>query len=106
MNTWDEPEAAEGLSEDTPGAEATAAPLWFTEYDLPATVRVPERGLVDKFAATEYPTVPLEEPGVPEVIVSHPALLVAVHPQPFAAVTVTLPLPAAELNDCDAAPRV
>jgi hypothetical protein len=42
-------------------------------------------------AATEYPTDPLPEPEVPEVIVIHPTLLRAVHAQPVRAVTGTDP---------------
>jgi hypothetical protein len=45
------------------------------------------------FAAAVKPTEPLPEPLAPEVIVSQPALLVAVHPQPLAADTLTEPLP-------------
>jgi hypothetical protein len=46
-------------------------------------------------AATVYPTVPLPLPEAPEAIVIHAALLTAVHPQPAAAVTGTVPAPPA-----------
>jgi hypothetical protein len=42
-------------------------------------------------AATEYRTVPLPEPVLPEVIVNHAAPLVAVQEHPVGAVTVTEP---------------
>jgi hypothetical protein len=46
-------------------------------------------------AATLKPTGPLPVPFAPDVIVTHEALLVAVHAQPAPAVTVTVPVLAA-----------
>jgi hypothetical protein len=63
----------------------------------PAMVIVPDRA-APGFAATLYCTAPLPEPVAPDVIVIHDALLVAVQPQPEAAETDTLPLPAFSLN--------
>jgi hypothetical protein len=40
------------------------------------------------------PTDPLPAPDAPDVIVSHEALLVAVHAQPVPLVTFTVPVPA------------
>jgi hypothetical protein len=65
----------------------------------PATVSVPVRLLVFVFAATEYPTVPLPLPLLPEVIVIQAALLAAVQVQPVGAVTVTLPVPPLACTD-------
>jgi hypothetical protein len=50
------------------------------------------------FAATEYVIVPLAVPFDPEVIVSHDALLVAVHGQPLGAVTVMDPVVADDVT--------
>ena len=51
---------------------------------------MPVRAVVTVFAATESATVPLPLPLAPLVIVSHEALLVAVHAQPARVVTATL----------------
>jgi hypothetical protein len=59
---------------------------------FPAIVIVPARGLVEGFAATLYPTVPLPDPVAPLVTVIHAALLVAVQLQPATDVTATVPL--------------
>jgi hypothetical protein len=59
--------------------------VWF------ATVNVPERAAA-VFAAALIDTVPLPFPLAPAVIDSHDTLLVAVHVQPAAAVTVTGPV--------------
>ena len=50
-------------------------------------------------AAAEKATVPFPLPEVPEVTVSHDALLLAVHAQPVGTVTATLLLPAAAVSD-------
>ena len=60
----------------------------------PPMVSVPERD-PPVVAAAVYWTVPLPLPLAPDVIVIHGALLVAVHAQPAAAVTATLPVPPA-----------
>ena len=61
----------------------------------PATVRTPERDCVVEFAATEYDTVPEPVPLAPLVIDIQDTALVAVHVQPAAVVTETLPVPPA-----------
>jgi hypothetical protein len=67
---------------------------------LPPIVSVPLRADVVVFAAAENPTVPLPEPGVPEVTVSQLVLLdAAVHAHPASAVTPTLPVPPAAGSD-------
>jgi hypothetical protein len=79
-----------GLSEKEHGA------AWLTVNVSPAIVSVPVRAM-PVFAATLYPTDPLPLPLLPEVTVSHEALLLAVHVQPLAVVTATerlLPPPA------------
>jgi hypothetical protein len=58
----------------------------------PAIVIVPERAPPFVDAAVNL-TVPLPDPLLPDVTVSHGASLVAVQSQPFPAVTVTVPLP-------------
>jgi hypothetical protein len=65
-------------------------PSCVTVSVLPAIVRVPVRGDVDALAAIAYVVVPLPVPLAPAVIVSHPALLTAVHAQPVPAVTVAV----------------
>lgn len=55
-------------------------------------VTVPDRDALLGFAVTLYETVPLPLPLVPPVTVIQAALLVAVHAQPAAVVTVTVPL--------------
>lgn len=72
---------------------------WFTVNVRPAMVNDPERdGPV--VAAALKRTVPLPLPAAPDAIVSHDALLVAVHVQPAAAVTATLPSPPPAPIDC------
>lgn len=71
----------------------SGAPAWFNMKDFPATVKVPVRRLVLVLAATEYLTVPLPEPLLPEVMVIQFALLTAVQQQPDSVVTFMLPLP-------------
>ena len=58
-------------------------------------VNVPERAVVLVLAATEYDTVPVPVPLL-EVVIQE-GLLDAVQVQPVPAVTLTLPLPAAEV---------
>jgi hypothetical protein len=55
-------------------------------------VSVPDRGS-PVLACTLYPTVPLPVPLDPAVMPIHATLLVAVQPQPPAAVTSTVPVP-------------
>jgi hypothetical protein len=64
----------------------------------PATVIVPVRAVPVLFATEKF-TAPLPLPGVPEVIVIHPSLLMAVHPQPAPAVTLTAPGPPDSVKD-------
>ena len=56
-------------------------------------VSVPDRGEVDAFAATLYPTEPGPFPGVPDVMLTKPELLDAIQPHPACVVTVTEPVP-------------
>jgi hypothetical protein len=46
-------------------------------------------------------TVPLPDPLAPDEIVSHPALLEAIHEHPVGAETVTDPVPPAAVTDRD-----
>ena len=62
-------------------------------------VSVPVRLPVPVFAATEYSTVPLPLPLLPDVIVIQLALLAAVQVQPVPAVTATLPVAALAVKD-------
>jgi hypothetical protein len=72
--------------------EHGAAPAACVTVNIwPAIVKVPFRA-APVLAATLYATVPLPVPVAPEVMVSHDALLVAVHAQPDPLVTVTVPV--------------
>jgi hypothetical protein len=80
--------------------EYVGFPSCVTVNVLPAMVIVPVLWVVDVLAETEYVTVPLPVPLVPEVMVIHDALLAAVQVQlPDEAVTLTLPVPPDELNN-------
>jgi hypothetical protein len=82
---------------------AQGAPACVTVKVLPAIVSVPVRGVVAVFAATSKVTVPLPVPVAPVARVIHPALLVAVHAQPVAALTETaLPVVPAAATFADA----
>jgi hypothetical protein len=70
---------------------AQGAPAWVTVNVLPPIVTVPVRAVVVGLAAMLYVTEPLPLPDPPEIVI-HAALLVDVHAQPVAAVTVTVPL--------------
>jgi hypothetical protein len=59
----------------------------------PPIVNVPLRAVVAAFAATVYETDPFPVPLAPALIVIHASLLVAVHAQPVATVTLTVPDP-------------
>jgi hypothetical protein len=63
------------------------------EWLCPATATLPVRAVVDAFAPIEYDTVPGPLPLAPALRPIHAALGVAVHAQPDAAVTVTVPVP-------------
>jgi hypothetical protein len=64
--------------------------LWSTVNVCPPAVIVPVRcGPV--FAAAVYPTVPLPDPVLPDVIVNQPASLLAAHPQPSLVFTSKVP---------------
>ena len=67
-------------------------------------VMVPVRAAAPVFAVSEYATVPLPVPEAPPVMVIHGAFAVAVHDP--AAVTDTVPLPAAADRFVDEAPKV
>src|SRR5262249_7063784 len=95
------PAAAPGDALVASNVNVHGAPACVTVKICPAIVSVPVRGVVVRFAATAYPTVPLPMPLDPAVTVNHVgALLVAVQVQPPTdAVTPTVPLPAAALGD-------
>ena len=94
----DEPAAEVSVAEvgETPNAQVM--PLWVTVTAWPATVTVPTRCAVAVFAVALKVTVPLPLPLAPPLIVSHAALLVAVHAQPAAAVTAVVDDPAAAVS--------
>ena len=66
---------------------------------FPAMVNVPWRLVLALFAVTEYVTVPLPLPFLPDKILIQLALLAAVQLQPVCAVRATLPVPPVETND-------
>ena len=82
---------------ETPNVQE-AAPFWMTVTGWPATVSVPVRCEVEVLAVTLNVTVPLPEPLAPPLMVSHAALLVAVHPHPPPAVTPVVEDPAAAVS--------
>ena len=59
------------------------------------------RCAVDVFAVALKVTVPLPLPLAPPLMVSHAALLVAVHEHPVAAVTAVVDEPAADVRDAE-----
>jgi hypothetical protein len=69
-----------------------AVPAWLTVKVLPPIAIVPERGVELGFATTVNATLPGPLPDAAPLIAIQFAVLVAVHAQPAAAVTVTLPL--------------
>jgi hypothetical protein len=69
----------------------------------PAIVSVPDRGAPVVFAWTVNCTTPSPAPDVALVIVTHAALLAAVHEHPAPALTLTKPLPPAFPIGCDEA---
>jgi hypothetical protein len=73
------------------------AAAWLTVKSLPAIVRVPLREVAAVLAATVYEETPLPLPVVLAVI--QETLLDELQAQPAVAVTLTLPLPPAALND-------
>jgi hypothetical protein len=77
-----------------------AAPDCETVNVAPAIVSVPDRLVVEVFAATLNPALPGPVPEVPLVTVIHGALLVVLHVQPADVVTFVLPLPPAAPSDC------
>jgi hypothetical protein len=82
---------------DSDGEQDAAACV--TVNVAPAIVSVPVRIDATVFAATSNVTVPLPDPVAPAVTVIQGALLVALHAQPVAAVTVLLPLAAPAVKD-------
>ncbi len=76
-------------------------PACVTVKLLPAIVSVPERVEIPAFAAAVNETEPFPDPDAPDVTVSQPSLLTAVHAHPAGAVTATLPLPPVEAILCD-----
>lgn len=83
-----------------------AAPAWVTVNVRVAIVIVAERAAVAVFAVAPKVTVPLPVPLAPEVTVSQPAGLLALHAHPVGAVTDTEPLAAAAGSDALAADNV
>lgn len=67
---------------------------WVTVNVCPPMVSVPVLSAPVVFSETEYATVPFPLPVLPDVMVIHAALLVAVHEQPVGDVMETLPVPA------------
>jgi hypothetical protein len=67
--------------------------------DRPAIVSVADRVVVAEFDAALNPTDPLPLPFAPLVIVIQVTGDVAVHPQPAAAVTDTVPVPPPATTD-------
>ena len=77
------------------------APACTTSNVRPAIVSEPVRLFPLVFDAALKPTVPLPVPLLPDVIVSHVALLAAVHPHPAEVDTaIEVPAPPAALIDC------
>ena len=72
-------------------------PCWVTVRALPAIVIAALLELALVLAATEYRTVPLPEPLLPDVTVSHDAPLVAVQEHPACVVRVIDPVLADEV---------
>jgi hypothetical protein len=95
------PGTAEKLSDEglTLSSGPAAAPACVTVNVRPAIVNVPVREAEPLLAATENATVPPPLPLLPEVIVTKPELLAAVHAQPLPAVTLALPDPPLEGKD-------
>src|SRR6478735_11150265 len=87
--TFAGPPAAGMVSPEGPRPKVQLA-AWVTVPLWPAIVSMPVRG--PPGAALNW-TVPLPVPVAPAVMDSHAALLLAVHAQPAAPVTVTLPVP-------------
>jgi hypothetical protein len=73
---------------ETAKLQMTMAASCVTVNVCPATVKEPDRGLADVFAAMSNVTAPLPVPLLPAVMVIQFALLVAVHAQPLDVVTV------------------
>ena len=69
-------------------------PACVTVNVCPAIASDPLRWVAVVFAATEYATEPFPAPVAPDVIVSHDALLAAVHAHPVTADTETFPVDA------------
>ena len=81
------------------GVAGTPAPAWVIVTACPPTVRVPVLDDVPVCAAIPKLTVPLPLPLAPLLIVIQVPERVAVHEQPAAAATVTLPVALDALND-------
>ncbi len=76
---------------DAPYVQAT--PTWLTVMVCPATVSVPVRAVVVPLAAAANVTEPLPLPVAPAEIVSQLLFDAAVHAQPLADTTATVPDP-------------
>ncbi len=77
-------------------------PACVTVNVFPAMVKVPVRDDVEVLADALNVTVPLPDPDAPDVMVSHPVLLLtAVHAQPAGALTDTVPVPPLAVTLCD-----
>ena len=73
-------------------------PLWVTLTVLAGDRERAGRCEVDVLAVALKVTVPLPLPLAPPLTVSHPALLIAVHVHPVAAVTLVVDDPAADVS--------
>jgi len=89
------------LAGDTENVQADAVNVCVIVTNWPATVSVPTRVAPVELAATENVTVPLPLPLAPPVTVMNASLLTALHWQPAAPDTATVPGPPALPIDCD-----
>jgi hypothetical protein len=80
-------------------AKLQPVPSCVTMKNCPGSVIVVCRLLPPGFALTEKPTLPLPRPLAPEVIMTHEALLTAVHEQVLVVPTRKLPAPPADPNN-------
>ena len=75
------------------------APACVTVKVWPPAVMVPVLVAPPVFCATEYPTLPLPVPLLPDVIVIHESVVTAVQEQPVMEVSAMVPVPPVEVNE-------